>query len=261
MDLKLAGRAAIVTGASRGIGAAVAEQFAIEGVDVALLARSAGVHEVAERIAAGHGVNAFGIRADLSGGDQVEAAIRQAADGLGRVDILVNNAGASPQGAFDEVDDATWQSNFDLKFLGYVRCIRAVLPLMRQQGSGRIVNVVGMAGRYATPGYVLGAFNAGLLHLTKALAQDLSGAGITLVAVSPTLVLTERLTALLKARSNQQSKDLEAYRAELLASVPMRRFATPDEIARLIVMMSSDIASYVNGGALQADGAASTGVF
>jgi NAD(P)-dependent dehydrogenase (short-subunit alcohol dehydrogenase family) len=262
VDLQLAGRAAIVTGASRGIGAAVADRLAAEGVDVALIARSGeSLEALARELAGSYGVRAFAVSADLSKAADLDAAFAAATDSLGRVDILINCAGASPRGTFDEIDDDAWTEAFELKLLGYVRAIRAVLPTMRQAGRGRIVNVVGMAGRYATAGYVLGAFNAALLHLTKALAQELGPAGIGVVAINPTYVETDRLLAQFRGQAAAKGKAIEAFRSELAATVPMRRFASADEIARLIVILASDLAAYVTGSALEADGAVSTGVF
>jgi 3-oxoacyl-[acyl-carrier protein] reductase/bacilysin biosynthesis oxidoreductase BacG len=227
-----------------------------------LIARSRDALEgLATDIAARHHVRVFAIPADLSNAGQLQTAFRQASGQLGRVDILINNAGASPTGTFDQVDDDAWTDAFELKLLGYVRGIRSVLPGMRANGRGRIVNVVGMAGRFATPGYVLGAYNAALLHLTKALAQELAPAGIGVVAVNPTNVETDRLLASLQRRAQDRGQDIEDFRRELAGSVPMRRFASPEEIGRLIVFMASDVAAYVVGSALQADGAASTGVF
>jgi NAD(P)-dependent dehydrogenase (short-subunit alcohol dehydrogenase family) len=262
MDLKLSGRTAIVTGASRGIGAAVAAELALEGVDLALIARNReALDRLATDLATRHDVRVFSIAADLSNSGQLDAAFRRASSDLGRIDILINNAGASPSGSFDQIDDGAWTDAFELKLLGYVRGIRSVLPGMRANRRGRILNIVGMAGRFATPGYVLGAYNAALLHLTKALAQELAPVGIGVVAVNPTNVETDRLLASLRKRAQDRDQDVEEFRRELAESVPTRRFASPEEIARLVVFMSSDIAAYVVGSALEADGAASTGVF
>jgi NAD(P)-dependent dehydrogenase (short-subunit alcohol dehydrogenase family) len=262
MDIGLTGRTAIITGASRGIGAAVAAELASEGVDVALIARSSELLDgLATTLAARHGVRVFAQSADLSVRTELEGSFDRAARSLGRVDILINCAGASPSGSFDEIDDDAWIEAFELKLLGYVRAIRCVLPIMRSNGRGRIVNVVGMAGRFATPGYVLGCYNAALLHLTKALAQELAPAGIGVVAVNPTNVDTERLLTSLRKRAQARGQELDEFRRELEQSVPMRRFATAEEISRLIVFMASDVASYVVGSALEADGAVSTGVF
>jgi 3-oxoacyl-[acyl-carrier protein] reductase len=262
MDLGLAGRKAIVTGASRGIGAATARALATEGVDVALIARSVDPPQaLAADLAARHGIRAFALRADLGNATELSGAFAQAERHLGGIDILVNNAGASPQAGFDQTSDEMWAEAFNLKLLGYVRTTRAVLPAMRRQGHGRIVNVVGMAGRFATTGYILGAFNAALLHLTKALAQDLAPSGIGVVAINPTYVETDRLLAQLQRRAAARDQDVESFRKELQGSVPLRRFASPDEIARLIAILASDVAGYVVGSALEADGANSTGVF
>ena len=262
MNIGLSGRTAIVTGASRGIGAAVAAELAQEGVDVALIARSSDLLDrLATTLTGRHEVRVFAQAADLSVRAELESSFDRAAQSLGGVDILINCAGASPSGSFDEIDDDAWVAAFELKLMGYVRAIRCVLPIMRANGHGRIVNVVGMAGRFATPGYVLGCYNAALLHLTKALAQELAPVGIGLVAVNPTNVDTERLMTTLRKRAQARGQELEEFRKELERSVPMRRFATAEEIARLIVFMASDVAAYVVGSALEADGAVSTGVF
>jgi NAD(P)-dependent dehydrogenase (short-subunit alcohol dehydrogenase family) len=261
VDLGLRGRTAIVTGASRGIGAATATELAREGVDVALLARSNDpLTALAAELERTYRIRAFSIAVDLSSAVDVNDAMARADTSLGRVDILVNNAGASPQASFDEATDEMWSEAFELKLLGYVRAIRAVLPGMRAAGRGRIVNVVGMAGRFATPGYVLGAFNAALLHLTKAIAQDLAPGGVGVVAINPTYVETDRMLRQMQKRADIAGRDVESFRRNLLATVPSRRFATPDEIGRLIVILASDVSSYVLGSALQADGANSTGV-
>jgi NAD(P)-dependent dehydrogenase (short-subunit alcohol dehydrogenase family) len=262
MNLGLSGRAAIVTGASRGIGAAVASELVQEGVDVALIARNAASLEqlAAELSARGDGAKAVAVAADLADGGASAAAISEAIERLGRVDILVNNAGASRGGSFDEIDDTAWTEAFELKLLGYVRTIRAVLPAMREQGHGRIVNVVGMAGRYATGDYVLGAFNAALLHLTKALAQDLASSGVSIAAVNPVMVDTDRVRNLLEGRARKAGIDPAAFRDEFIKTLPLRRMASAEEMARLIVLMASPVTAYVTGSALQADGGMSTGV-
>lgn len=263
MNLGLEGASCIVTGGSRGIGAEVGRALAAEGASVALVARDRpALSRVADEIRAEHAVEAFAVSADLSTPDGAESAMRDSIERLGGVDVLVNGAGASPFGSFDRIGDEEWAAGFDLKVMGYVRCARAVLPSMRAQGSGRIVNIVGMAGRYATPGYVLGALNAALLHLTKSLADLVARDGITVVAVNPGLTETGRMQEAMRVWAEVEGTDPAAYRkAYADAHIPLGRFASPSEVARLVALMASRATVYVTGSAIQVDGGAPRGAF
>ena len=263
MNLGLEGTSCIVTGGSRGIGAEVARALATEGANVALVARDgAALDLLAEEIRSQHGVEAFTVSADLSTPEGSETGMAAAIEGLEGVDVLVNGAGASPFGSFDRISDEDWTASFDLKVMGYVRCIRGVLPTMRRQGSGRIVNIVGMAGRYATPGYVLGSLNAALLHLTKSLADLLAPDGITVVAVNPGLTETTRMQGAMDVWAEEEGTDPVVYRKAYAESqIPLGRFVSPREVARLVAVMASETAGYVTGSAIQIDGGASRGAF
>jgi 3-oxoacyl-[acyl-carrier protein] reductase len=262
MNLGLEGRSCIVTGGSRGIGAEVARALAGEGANVAVIARTEGaLNQVAGRMR-DLGVEAMAIRSDLTAPDGPAEAVAAAIEGLGGVDVLVNAAGASPFGSLDQISDSDWAASFELKVMGYVRCIRAVLPTMRQQHAGRIVNIVGMGGRHATPGYVLGALNAALLHLTKSVADLVAADGITVVAVNPGLTDTERLRAAMDVWAGDEGTDPEAYRSRYAArNIPLGRFATAEEIGRTVALLASEATSYVTGSALQVDGGAARGAF
>ena len=247
MLLDLSGRTAIITGASRGIGAAIARTLAAEGVEVALLARSAPLlNELASELTTTYGRTAVPIPVDLRDPVSVLAAVDRARDCLGRIDILVNNAGASAFGDFDALGDEEWQSAFELKLMGYVRCMRAVLPEMRIRKSGRIVNVVGMGGRFATAGYVLGAFNAALLHVTKSVGDLVADDGVVVVAVNPGMTMTKRI--------GEPS-------ADQIAAVPIGRAASTDEIARIVAVLCTEVGALACGSAFQADGGAARGAF
>lgn len=255
MNLGLSGKRVIVTGASRGIGAAVAEAFAAEGASLALVARTeAAVTDLARRLP-----SSTAVTADLSRPDSLAAGMKIAVEALGGVDVLINNAGTSPFGSFDAITDAEWQAAFDLKVMGYVRCIRKVLPAMRAQGSGTIVNIVGMAGRHATPGYVLGACNAALLHLTRSLAELVARDGIRVSAINPGLTATDRMRSAMEVWAREANQDVEGYTRDYLGGLPLKRFAQPEEIARLVVLLSSDVMALTTGSALQADGASARG--
>jgi len=174
MDLRIEGRRALVTGASLGIGRAVAEELAREGCDVALVARSeATLRQAADEIARASGRRVVAVPADASVPEAITAAVEQAARELGGpIDILVNNAGSTPEDGIDRVDFAKWQYSTALKQFGYARFAQLVLPGMRVQKWGRIVNVIGRSGHQPRPVYLAGgAVNAGLLNFTKALAD------------------------------------------------------------------------------------------
>jgi NAD(P)-dependent dehydrogenase (short-subunit alcohol dehydrogenase family) len=240
----------------------VARELAAEGADLALLARSgAALAELAGELEGRHGVRARAVPADLATADGAASGMDRAIEALDGVDVLVNAAGASPFGSFDRINDIDWYAGFNLKVMGYVRCTRAALARMREQGSGRIVNVVGMGGRYATPGYVLGALNAALLHLTKTLAELVAPDGITVVAVNPGLTKTDRVHHAMRTWAEEEGVEVDDYARDYASRLPLRRLAAPEEVARLVVVMASDLSEYVTGSALQVDGASSRGVF
>jgi 3-oxoacyl-[acyl-carrier protein] reductase len=257
MDLGLGGRRAIVTGGSRGIGAATAFELAAEGARVALIGRDeAALDGVARAI--GGAVVAVG---DLSTADGVQRTVDECIAGLGGVDILVNNAGASPNGTIDDITDEQWQSSFDLKVMGYVRAMRAVLPAMRAQRYGRIINVGGTAGIRATPGYVLAALNAALVHVTRTTAEHVGPDGINVVSLHPGPTMTERLRTMLGRAADAAGVDVDEFAASRVgAALPLRRVGTADEVAKMIVVLASDVGSWVTGGGVTIDGGAATGI-
>ena len=261
MELGLEGRRAIVTGGSRGIGAATARALAAEGARVGLIGRDeALLRQVASECGggAGHAVFAVG---DLSTAHGVEHTIGACLDGLGGADILVNNAGSSPVGTIDDLSDEQWQTAFDLKVMGYLRCIRAVLPTMRAQRFGRIVNVGGAAGLRATAGYALAALNAALVHLTRTTAELVGPDGVTVVSLHPGPTLTDRLRTILSGPAEASGVAVEDFAHQHIArELPLGRVGTPEEVARMIVVLCSDVAAFVTGGGVAIDGGAARGV-
>lgn len=263
MTRGLSGRRALVTGGSAGIGLATADLLASEGVHLALVARgedrlSAARAQVAET----HGVEVVQIVADLSLPDTPGRVVEQAANALGGIDVLVNNAGSSPFGDLEAVSDRDWMSSIDLKLMGYVRCTRAVFGVMKEGGGGVIVNVVGMAGRSASPAYVLGSLNAALLHFTKSAAELGGPHGIRVMAVNPGLTTTDRMEEAIEVWARDAGMTNEEFRATYLADrVPVGRFTTPEDVAEAIAYLCSDTAAPATGSAIQLDGASASGVF
>jgi NAD(P)-dependent dehydrogenase (short-subunit alcohol dehydrogenase family) len=262
MELSLEGKVAVVTGASRGIGAAVADALAAEHAKVVIVARNSELLEaVGSQIRSHHGTACLIIPADLMLPETADQVIARVHEHFGPVDVLVNNAGTSTFGSFDSISDRDWHDAFELKMLGYIRMVRAVLPAMRSQGAGRIVNVIGMAGRIASTGYVLGAINASLMHLTRTLSRDLAPVGIVVKGINPGPTDTERMATALQLWANEAGIDTDAFVRQYLRDFSLPDMASPQEMARLIVLLSSPVSDRLIGTVLQADGGAAASVF
>jgi 3-oxoacyl-[acyl-carrier protein] reductase len=263
MDLELRDKVALVTGASKGIGKAIALGLAAEGARVVVVARDAGMlDKVAAQCRDRSRREAVAVAADLSRLDEVERVVRESRDRLGRVDVLVNNAGAIRGGAFLGIPDAQWTEDWNLKLLGYIRMARAVFPLMQAQGGGRICNVVGAAGRNPTPGYLTGgAANAALINFTKGLADLGAPSRILVTAVSPAATRTERWDSLLAQQAAASGRSVPELQAEAEAPYKLGRIATPEDIADMVCFLVSARASFVTGICITVDGGATRGVY
>ena len=256
MDLQLKGKTALVTGGSEGIGKAIAETLAREGVDVAICARRQGpLEDVAAAMAKATGQKIVPIAADLTQDEDARRFVEASAEALGRIDILVNNAGSAPGGVIENLSEEDWARALQLKFMGYVRCMRYTLPIMRNQGSGRIVNLIGNDGVKTSYWEVApGAANAAGQNLTKSLASQYGKYGISLAAVNPGPVRTERWAGLVKTMARDM--DLSYEEADQLAptSIPLGRIAEVNEVANLVVMLASPLMHFVNGTMIEIDG-------
>jgi 3-oxoacyl-[acyl-carrier protein] reductase len=256
MDLQLGGKIALVTGGSLGIGKGIARVLAKEGVDVAICARrKEPLEAAADEIRRESGRKVLAIPADLTKREDAEHFINAAARHFGRIDILVNNAGSAPGGVIESIDEDGWMQGLQLKFMGYVRCLKAALPIMRQQGGGRVVNLIGNDGvKDSYWEIVPGACNAAGQNLTKALAGQYGKHNISFVAVNPGPVRTERWDGLVKAMSRDMKIPYE--KADTLApkSIPLGRIAEVDEVANLVAYLASPLAHFVNGTMIEIDG-------
>jgi NAD(P)-dependent dehydrogenase (short-subunit alcohol dehydrogenase family) len=251
MDLDLGGKTALVTGASKGIGRAVAETLAAEGCDVHLVARSAdALADVAESIRQRHQVRTTAHAFDLGKSESVSALAERCAG----VDIVVNNAGAIPGGSIDMVDEARWRAAWDLKVFGYVNMTRAFLGLMEKRGHGVIVNVIGLAGERPDYGYVAGsAGNASLMAFTRAVGSRSLDKGVRVLAVNPGPVRTDRIIQLWKTRAERELGDAERW-PEYGKSLPLGRPAEAQEVADLVAFLASRRAGYISGTVYAIDG-------
>jgi NAD(P)-dependent dehydrogenase (short-subunit alcohol dehydrogenase family) len=258
MDLGLEGKTALVTGASEGIGKAIARKLADEGVRVAICARTEStLAQAAVEIARATSTEIVPIAADLRSLAGCQHVVETAAARLGGLDILVNNAGASAFGAFVDLPDEAFVDAIDGKLLGYVRCARAVIPHMRRRGGGVIVNVTGTT-QQAVPLHTPGsACNAALRMFSKELSMELGPLNIRVNSVAPGRIQTSRADRLLEATAAAQGTTPAVLLGQLLRTIPSGRVGSVDDIADAVCFVVSERATYVNGAALVIDGSKS----
>jgi 3-oxoacyl-[acyl-carrier protein] reductase/bacilysin biosynthesis oxidoreductase BacG len=258
MDLNLIGKAAIVTGGSAGIGLACAKMLYKEGANV-LIAAHQGVDEAAEAIRqAGNGVRnnrVIPVTADLSRPEEVIRVVGEAVQGFGGVDILINCAGAAKAGAFLELTDQDFTDAWILKYLGYIRMVKAVLPYMIAKKDGRIINIIGAGGRTPSPTFLTGgAANAGLINFTRGLSKEIARNNVRINAISPAAAETERARSLAEQTARARGITVEEAMAESARSIPLGRLIRPEEIATLAAFLVSDLAASITGAEVLIDG-------
>jgi NAD(P)-dependent dehydrogenase (short-subunit alcohol dehydrogenase family) len=251
MDLGLKDKVVIVTGGSRGIGFACAEAFLAEGARVGIVSRSEASLSAAQARLPGVAVAS----ADLIDAEAALRAVETLERALGPVDILVNSAGAARRTPPDELSPATYRAAMDAKFFSYVNVSDPVVKGMAGRGAGVIVNVVGNGGKVASPTHIAGgAANAALMLMTAGLANAYASRGVRVVAVNPGTTETERMLQGLEADARLAGTTVEEARQRGLARIPIGRFATPGEIAAMVVFLASERASYVTGVSISMDG-------
>jgi 3-oxoacyl-[acyl-carrier protein] reductase len=261
MELELAGKVAIVTGGSKGIGRAAALGFVKEGASVVVCARGReALDETIAAIGASGREHIAAVAADLTDPDAIRRVIDKTISDFGRVDILVNNAGSTRPGDFQKISDEDWKLDFELKFFGYVRMARAAMARMAENKTGVIVNVIGTGGLVPSAGYMVGgAANAALNHFTKALAAEGAKHGVRVVGINPGPILTERLKLFL----GQRARDASGAQGtdEILRRItPLGRPGKAEEVADLILFLASERAAFIHGANITIDGGANPGL-
>ncbi|NMI00403.1 SDR family NAD(P)-dependent oxidoreductase [Pseudonocardia acidicola] len=257
MDLQLTGKRAVVTGGSRGIGFAIADALAAEGVDVALIARHPDTLQAAATDVARHGGRALALVADTADDESVRGMVRTAAEQMGGIDILVNAAArpasAGPTPSLAGLTDDDVRIELETKLLGYLRCARAVAPYMIEQGWGRIINVSGLNARKSAS--LVGAVrNVAVAAMTGALAAELGPKGINVTVVHPGLTVTERTPAMIAELARARDVTEEEAEALLAATTTVGRLITAEEVADVVTFLASPRSVAVNGDAIAAGG-------
>ena len=251
MNLQLSGKTVLVTGGSQGIGLAVAKGFAAEGASLHLVSRSESkLISAREQIAAVGPVDVKIHPCDLSDSANIDELARLCP----QIDILVNNAGAVPGGDILGTNEDTWRVAWDLKIFGYINMTRAFYRIMRERDGGVIVNVIGAAGEKPGYNFLAGSSgNAALMAFTRGMGSRSIDDGVRVVAVNPGGVETPRMVTLAETRAERELGDASRWR-ELSNDLPLGRPARPEEVADLVVFLSSERASYVNATVVTIDG-------
>lgn len=276
MDLRLAGKVALVTGGSKGIGAAIAAALSQEGVRVVLCSRTtAEVERTASAIAKATGCETLGLTADVTRAGDIDRVVAEAEGRFGGIDIFVSNAGVPGGigfGPLDRVEDTNVMKDLETKFLGTLRGARAVVPHMRRQGFGRIIGIVGLSARYSSAyasernpdgafNYSGGPRNLAVIHLMRTLSHELGKDGITANAVLPGATRTEDLDAMLTRRGALLGKTIDTMREETSSMNAIGRWVDASEVADVVAFLASPRSASISGEVIAASGGAGMAVF
>ncbi len=252
MDINLKGRAAIITGGSKGIGLGMATRFAASGADVAIVARG---REALDQAVAGIGKTArgkvIGLQGDVAKADDIKRVYDEAMKALGKIDILVNNAGESRTGAFESITDEIWRADFDQKLFAAIRLTRLIWPQMKERRWGRIINVLNIGAKSPRANSApTSVTRAAGMALTKVLANEGAPHGILVNAMLVGLIEADQHVQ----RAARTGVSYEDYKAKQAKEVPIGRMGKPEEFANLACLLVSDAGSYITGTAINVDG-------
>lgn len=262
MDLGLHGKVALVSGASQGMGRAIALGFAREGANVSICARGeASLREASETIRKETGGEVLASVADMAKAEDIRRFVAKTVEHFGRLDIVVVNAGGPPPGEFMKFTDEDWEKAFGLSFLSAMRLTREAVPHMRKAGGGRVINITSTSVKEPIAGLVLSnAIRSGVIGLAKTLSRELARDNILFNNICPGRIGTERARKLNQARAERLKRPVEEVQKEMEAEVPLGRYGTSEEVANLVVFLGSDRASYITGTTIQVDGGLVRGI-
>jgi NAD(P)-dependent dehydrogenase (short-subunit alcohol dehydrogenase family) len=255
MDLGLKGKVVLITGGSKGIGLACAQAFLAEGGRVAIVSRSPENLKAARKLLAAPARALICISCDLTARASAAAMLTEVERRLGPADVLVNSAGAAKRYLPEELNEEVWHAAMDAKYFTYIHAMDAVLPVMAKRGRGVIINIIGMGGKVATPIHLPGgAANSALMLATVGLANVYGPQGIRINAINPGSTMTDRVREALKLEAKKRGQPEEEVLAQLQAKVPLKRYASPEDIANLTLFLASTKASYITGAIVPLDG-------
>ncbi|MCG6534662.1 MAG: SDR family oxidoreductase [Syntrophales bacterium LBB04] len=256
MDLQLENKVALVFASSSGLGKATALEFSREGAHVVVTSRrESECRKAAREIHSITGKEPHVIPGDITQLEDIRRVVARTVELLGGIDILVNNSGGPPAGTFDQFKDEDWQKSFELNLLGYVRSIREVLPLMRTAGGGRILNYTSSSVKNPLENLILSnTFRMGVMGLTKTLAQELGKENILINVLGPGRIWTDRLKQLDEIRATKIGNTPEQVRLQACQNIPLGRYGTAEEFARLAVFLCSGANTYITGQTILVDG-------
>tara|TARA_R110000824_G_scaffold104360_11_gene247722 strand:+ start:9766 stop:10539 length:774 start_codon:yes stop_codon:yes gene_type:complete len=251
MKLNLKDRIVLVTAGSKGIGLATASGFHECGAKVAICGRSQAALDAATAQMPG----CLALTGDVSRSQDIERVVEAVTQEFGAIDILVNNAGGPPPGLFVDLDDEDWDKAIELTLKSVIRATRLVLPHMRAQKWGRIINISSTGVKQPVPGLTLSnSIRMAVLGWAKTLANQVAADNVLVNTVCPGFTQTDRIAEILEKQSAASGKSIEEIAAGLAAQIPMQRIGRPEEIANLAVFLGSDAASYITGTSIQVDG-------
>lgn len=256
MDLGLKGKIAIVCGGSRGMGRAIAAQLVDEQCRVAILARDKEtLAKTARELDPKETGKVLPIECDLSDVQKIPSIVAKVKEKFGTIHILINNAGGPPPGGLEQVKDEDWDKAFKQNLLSAIIMTKEVLPIMKAQKFGRIVNITSQYVKEPFPGLILSnTARAGVVAFAKSISHEIAPFNITVNTLCPGAILTERLKFLMTERARRESKDIQKIEEDVRNMVPMKRVGTPEEFAHVVLFLVSEKASYVTGTTLAVDG-------
>lgn len=255
MELNLEGKTALIMASSQGLGKAVATELVKEGTNVMISSRNPEkLNKVQEELKAiGKGKVAF-FPADITKSEDIQQLVKETKKVFGSIDILINNAGGPPSSSFEDLSDEDWENSFQLNLLSYIRAIREVLPDLKENG-GKIINIASSSIKQPIPGLILSnTFRLGIVGLSKTLAEELGPYKILINTVAPGRIATDRITELDEITAKKQNKTMEEITQKAQDSIPLGRYGTPEEFAKIVVFLVSDVNTYVTGSSLMIDG-------
>lgn len=256
MDIGLNGKSAFVAASSKGLGKACAIELAREGAHVMLSGRNEAelqkVKQEIQEIAAGQ---IEYVVCDITKGEDIKQAIQATINKFGTIDILINNAGGPPTGSIEKLTDEDWYKAFDLNLLSYVRLIREVIPYMKEQKNGRIINLASSSVKQPIPGLLLSnTFRTGIAGLAKTLSIELAPFNILVNTVSPGRVATDRIHELDAIKAKQLGVSIEQVREDSMKTIPLGRYGEVEEFGKVVAFLASSVSSYITGSSLLIDG-------